>query len=614
MKCLIKANTIYENMYPLTKDVPAGLLSIGGRPVVDYLLEDLESSGKITEFFVVVCEEYRTKVLKWKEGHGLKDKIKVLSEGEAAGISGEETGLSDVLEVPAELFTDFSIGRLLREEEDVAAALREGETVLINSLPIYEDYNHRRLVPKDYEKFQVEAFTQERYGDIFISRISMAKRVLCGESHIAKIRLHNLTGAALTPENTTLRYRLWREQTYEDRFEVDRILMPDCGQIALPVTLEAGGAADMDVEVQIPIQSGKFFLKFDLAEEEKQPSEEVGHLLFPSVCFIADYYYDVPENALLAMPKVILAGSPESANAGEQLEAAAIKEFMEQYFPGYKFMDFTARRLEQFWKLGGAISNEKDIIVSYGSGWMGLPEKMEEEHLRRRTASAASMPKMWLKFISMPQHVAFSETENGKKEVKHSATAYSGKNYFLAGAAEADYQFMKHAFTRSRISKAPLLSFGMTQREEKVPTGDDFTVVVCGGGQEGFLDAAYQAIDSNQLRRMYLNLDYNAYQPGAWFGERSRNRLIDFCCGIIQDTRAVVTDTFYGLAYALICGRPCVVYHQSQDGEWFRERDDVIFVERLEEIEEACKRILGKEGKGPLSSALYQPFLKLLNR
>ncbi len=614
MKCLIKANTVYENMYPLTKEIPAGLLSVGGRPIVDWLLEDLEGSGKITEYLVVVCEQYRTGVLKWKEEHLLKDKITVLSEEEAAGLSGEETAFSDVSEFPAELFTDFSIGSLLREGEDVAAALKEKEPIFINSLPIYEDYDHRRLIPKDYEKFQIEAYTQERYGNIFISRISMAKCVLCGESHTAKIRLHNLSSDALTPENTMLRYRLWREQIYEDRFEVDRILMPDGGESALPVVLEAGAAADIEIEVRIPIRSGKFYLKFDLKKEGDWPSDKEDCMLFPSVCFMADYYYDAPEGALAAMPKVILAGSPESANAGEQLEAAAIKEFVEQYFPGHKVMDFTARRLEQFWRLEGAISNEKDIVIPYGSGFMGLAGKMEEEHLRRRTAASASMPKMWLKFISMPQHVAFSETEDGKKEVRHSAAAYSGKNYFLTGAAEADYQFMKRAFTKSRVSKAPLLSFGMKQREEKEPTGDDFTVVVCGGCQEGFLDAVYQAIDSNRLHRMYLNLDYNAYQPGAWFGERSRNMLIDFCCGVIQDTKAVVTDTFYGLAYALICSRPCVVYHQSQDAEWFKDRDDVIFVESLEELEGACKNILGKKGKGPLRSALYQPFFRVLNK
>lgn len=608
MKCLIKANTIYENMYPLTKDTPAGLLSVGGRPVVDWLLEDLESSGEVTEYLIVVCGQHRTNVRNWKEGQAFRDKIKLLSEEEAAEIADS----SDMLTLPAEMITAFSIGEALKEGKDVKRLLSEEAAILVNSLPKYEDLNHRRFLPRIHDKFQIEAFTQERYGDIFISKIQMVKQIQCGESGMAKIRLHNLSDGPLTPENTTVRYRLWREQTYKDRFEVDKILTPQAPEIPLPVTLPAGEAAELSVEICAPGRPGKYYLKIDLKKDDDWLEGENAYLLFPSVSFIAELHHDISEGELLSRPKVILAGTPESSNAGEQLEAVAIREFMERHFPTYKIMEYTARRLEEFWQLEGVICNEKDIIVPYGSGFMGLPEKMGEEHLRRRTAAAASLPEIWLRFFSMPQHIAFSETQEGKKEIEDSATAYGRNHYYLAGASEADYQFLKRYFKKSRISKAPLLSFGKAAREDREPRGDDFTVVAYGEGREGFLDTVYQAIDSNGYHRMYLNLDYNAYQSSAWFGERSRSCLIDFCCDIIQDTRAVVTDTFYGLAYALICRRPCVVYQQSQDAEWFAERDDVIFVEKPEEIEEACKQILLKKGKGPLDGVHYQPFIEFL--
>lgn len=104
---------------------------------------------------------------------------------------------------------------------------------------------------------------------------------------------------------------------------------------------------------------------------------------------------------------------------------------------------------------------------------------------------------------------------------------------------------------------------------------------------------------------MYLNLDYNAYQPGAWFGPESRRYLIDFCYRTIGATKVVVTDSVYGLSFALMCQRPCVVLGCSEEKEWFRDRSDIFFVEQLEQLEEACLAALREKGQGPLPAALY---------
>ena len=599
MKCLINGTGIEEGLYPLTCEMPAGLLTVekngkmGERTILDRFIEEMEADGQTESYLVVSCEKYAKAYEMWREGQPFIDKIRIVVSEENRDhaslikefIRDQET---DWLVIPHN--AAFSMQYALEEWRNQTAAdscvlccgneagsyelpvlfLKKGQfpeekklflyrpEKLIKSLPEYEWLVAGTGGPVRYREFSVQMYTQERYGDYYISNIHMENTIPGERTALAYIQLHNRSSICLTPERTRVGYRLWLEQTYENSFQVDKIPVPQTEPVPLPVEIPAGESRELPILVEAPATYGKYYLQFDLEIDGVWQTKESDYFCFPSVSFIGETPGPYPGAVLAGMKKVYLTGLPESANAGEQLEAEAARAFVRRVLPEHYIMEFPSSKLESFWNGAGRLLNEGDRVVPYASGIMGASEHMGEEHLRRRTAPVATHPKFLIPFVIPPQHMAFPEGEEGKEQIGHSAAAYKGGNYFLLGGNEKDYCFLKENFHRSNLGKAPRLSFSMDAPVLEA-TGDDFTIVVCGGSREGFLDSVFRAIDDNGYHRMFLNLDYNAYQPGAWFGPESRRYLIDFCYKTIGVTKAVVTDSVYGLSFALMCHRPCVV-------------------------------------------------------
>lgn len=655
MKCLINGTGIEEGLFPMTCEMPAGLLSVkkngkaGENTILDHLIEELEADGQTGTYLVVSCEKYAGAYEAWREKHARKEKICLVCAGEnmdaSALIQEFVRDKEDWLVLPHN--AAFSVQYMVetwRNQTPAASCavycgnetesyplpvflLKEGEysesmsklflyrpEKMIKSLPEYERLVVEAGGPRWYREFSIQAYTQERYGKYFISNIHMENTILIGGETLAYIRVHNGSDTALTPEHVRVGYHLWLEQTYEDSFQVDKIPVAQKEPIALPVEIGSGASKEILIRMESPAMYGKYYLQFDLEIDGGWQAEENDYFCFPCVSFICEPPGEHCGAALAGMKKVYLTGIPESANAGEQLEAEAAKAFIRRVLPEYYFKEYTTGELEHFWSGGTRLLNGEDRIVPYTSGILGTPGSMGEENFRRRTAPIATNPEFLVPFLVPPQHMEFPETEEGREQIGHSAGAYKGSNYFMLGGNEKDYCFLREHFQSCNIGKAPRMSFSMDAPELEASGEDDFTVVVCGGSREGFLDRTFQLIDGNGYRRMYLNLDYNAYQPGAWFGAESRRYLIDFCYRTISATRAVVTDSVYGLSFALMCRRPCVVLGCSEEKEWFQDRSDIFFVERMEQLEEACMAALKEKGQGPLPAALYadmERFLKL---
>lgn len=53
MKCIILAAGYATRLYPLTKNYPKPLLDVGGKPIIDWLIDDLSENTNIKEFVVI---------------------------------------------------------------------------------------------------------------------------------------------------------------------------------------------------------------------------------------------------------------------------------------------------------------------------------------------------------------------------------------------------------------------------------------------------------------------------------------------------------------------------------------------------------------------------------
>lgn len=121
VKCLILAAGYATRMYPLTENFPKPLLEVGGKAILDWLVEDLSC---VTEQFIVISNhKYAGHFAKWAEGK----KAVVVDDG----TSTNETRLGAVRDI------QFAIDQLGLKEDLLVIA---GDNVLDFSLCRFVDY------------------------------------------------------------------------------------------------------------------------------------------------------------------------------------------------------------------------------------------------------------------------------------------------------------------------------------------------------------------------------------------------------------------------------------------------------------------------------------------
>ena len=77
MKALVLAAGYATRLYPLTLDQPKALLEVGGRPMLDYVLERLQAMG-VDETIVVTNAKFTPHFEEWAAG---KDGVTVVNDG-----------------------------------------------------------------------------------------------------------------------------------------------------------------------------------------------------------------------------------------------------------------------------------------------------------------------------------------------------------------------------------------------------------------------------------------------------------------------------------------------------------------------------------------------------
>ena len=156
MKCIILAAGYATRMYPLTENYPKPLLEVGGKPILDWLTEDL---APVTERFIVISNhKYAGHFEKWAEGKP----VTVVDDGTETN----ETRLGAVCDI------QFAIDRLGLADDLLVIA---GDNVLDFSLRLFTDYAKRagtsctmRYLEEDPVKLR-RAGVSEVEGDLLIS-------------------------------------------------------------------------------------------------------------------------------------------------------------------------------------------------------------------------------------------------------------------------------------------------------------------------------------------------------------------------------------------------------------------------------------------------------------
>ena len=125
MKCLILGAGYATRLYPLTENFPKPLLEVKGKTILDWLVDDIDSSGFVDQYIVVSNHKFVHHFETWAEGK--KQNITVLDDG----TSTNETRLGAVKDI------QFAIDELKLDDDVLIIA---GDNVLDFSLVKFIQY------------------------------------------------------------------------------------------------------------------------------------------------------------------------------------------------------------------------------------------------------------------------------------------------------------------------------------------------------------------------------------------------------------------------------------------------------------------------------------------
>ena len=125
MKCLILAAGYATRLYPLTENFPKPLLDIGGKTILDWLVDDIDVSGLVDEYVVISNHKFAYHFSAWADTKAMK--ITVVDDG----TNSNETRLGAVKDI------QFAIDQLGLDDDMLVIA---GDNVLDFSLTKFVKY------------------------------------------------------------------------------------------------------------------------------------------------------------------------------------------------------------------------------------------------------------------------------------------------------------------------------------------------------------------------------------------------------------------------------------------------------------------------------------------
>lgn len=126
MKCLILAAGYATRLYPLTENFPKPLLKVRDKAILDWLVDDIRSSGEVDEHVIVSNHKFAGHFSAWAaERHD--DRITVVDDG----TSTNETRLGAVRDI------QFAVDTLGLDDDTLVIA---GDNVLDFSLTKFMEY------------------------------------------------------------------------------------------------------------------------------------------------------------------------------------------------------------------------------------------------------------------------------------------------------------------------------------------------------------------------------------------------------------------------------------------------------------------------------------------
>ena len=171
MKCLILAAGYATRLYPLTENFPKPLLEVAGKPILDWLIDDMEKTGLVDEYIIISNHKFAHIFEEWAVK---SDRIRVLDDGTISN----ETRLGAVRDI------QFAMDQLQLDDDLLVMA---GDNLLDFSLGDFVRYAADRKATCVMRYYEAEDMKLRKSG---VLEIDETDRVLTMEEKPAQPKSH----------------------------------------------------------------------------------------------------------------------------------------------------------------------------------------------------------------------------------------------------------------------------------------------------------------------------------------------------------------------------------------------------------------------------------------
>jgi glucose-1-phosphate thymidylyltransferase len=218
---LLLAAGYATRLRPLTEIVAKPLLPVGGRPMIDWILDRIEASGQVDGVHVVTNSVYADDFARWAEGNGVvvhddgtssnEDRLGALGDIRFAVRSDPALAGDDLLVIAADNLFEFALA-------DYIAFWRskgDGSALAVHRLPdrrLASLYGVAELDPDD-RIVAMEEKPEDPRSDVIATAMYMFSR-----AHVALLDRYLDEGNAPDPPGRFISWLCEREPVYGFRF------------------------------------------------------------------------------------------------------------------------------------------------------------------------------------------------------------------------------------------------------------------------------------------------------------------------------------------------------------------------------------------------------------
>lgn len=253
-------------------------------------------------------------------------------------------------------------------------------------------------------------------------------------------------------------------------------------------------------------------------------------------------------------PAIFLLGMHEWGNIGDLAINYSEVTFLEKHFAGYTVYPVSRSALGANWQRIRRTIRTQDIIVIHGGGNFGdiWPH---EEVARRRIIEAFPHNSI----ISMPQSIHFDD----EADLKDAVLVYNSHNALLIACRDdRSYRFAQEHFPKAYSVRTEDIVTTYEYPYPFLPPTDN-VLFVQRDDKEKRADSQIDALREAAGERYPVSITDTTVDGLEYVNTELAAKLVYRKVDEMHAARVVVTDRLHGAVFALLAGRPVIVYENS---------------------------------------------------